>query len=174
MKSVRLVLLAALVATPLAAQQPQPTAAPQQASAAAAQPQGVVDKALSWLGIKYRFGGTTEKGFDCAGLVKKVFSTVGVFLPRTAAEQFRHGCAVSFDDLRPGDLVFFKNTYKKGISHVGIYIGQKLFVHAGSSQRKVVVDRIDLPYYLKRFAGGRRMAEAQSQAAAAQAEAAAE
>ncbi|HET7436474.1 MAG TPA: C40 family peptidase [Thermoanaerobaculia bacterium] len=164
MKPLRILMPAALLAAsllgaPLAAQQPPEPAKPAPAAQQKApEPDGVVAKALSWLGIKYRFGGTSEtKGFDCAGLVKKVFSAAGVILPRTAAEQFRHGCAVAIEDLRPGDLVFFQNTYKKGISHVGIYIGERLFVHAGSHQHKVVVDRIDMPYYLKRFAGGRRI-----------------
>jgi cell wall-associated NlpC family hydrolase len=124
----------------------------------------IVDKALSWLGINYRFAGNDEKkGFDCAGLVKRVFGDSGVKLPRTAADQFREGLAIAFEDLRPGDLVFFQNTYKRGISHVGIYIGERLFVHAASTRRSVVVDRIDMPYYLTRFAGGRRVTAAAAQ-----------
>ena len=143
---------------PLLAQQPPP--------AKPKEPDGVVEKALSWLGIKYRFGGTSsERGFDCAGLVKKVFGSNGIALPRTAALQFREGVAVAFEELKPGDLVFFRNTYKKGISHVGIYLGEKLFIHAGSRQHRVVVERIDLPYYLSRFAGGRRIARTQPPAA---------
>ena len=119
---------------------------------------GMVDRALSWIGVKYRFGGQDEKkGFDCAGLVRRVFSSIAVDLPRTAAAQFAHGCAVPREELQPGDLVFFKNTYKKGISHVGIYIGRGEFVHAASQRRAVVVDRLDTPYFRSRFAGGRRI-----------------
>ncbi|HEX6097461.1 MAG TPA: C40 family peptidase [Thermoanaerobaculia bacterium] len=120
---------------------------------------GMVERALSWLGVKYRFGGQDEnKGFDCAGLVRRVFSTMAVELPRTAAAQFRQGCIVQRDELQPGDLVFFRNTYKRGISHVGIYIGDGQFVHAASRRRAVTVDRLDSPYFEKRFAGGRRVA----------------
>jgi cell wall-associated NlpC family hydrolase len=152
--------LAVLLATTLAAGEP-PKPQPKQ-------PQNIVDRTLAWLGIDYRFGGTDEKkGFDCAGLVKRVFGDSGIKLPRTAADQFRQGCAVSLDDLRPGDLVFFRDTYKRGISHVGIYIGEKLFVHAASRRRSVVVDRIDMPYYLKRFAGGRRLVEEEKEPPAA-------
>lgn len=143
--------LAALLALPLLAAEPQATAQ------STAQTSGMVDRALSWLGVKYRFGGQDEKkGFDCAGLVRRVFSTT-VNLPRTAAEQFREGCLVSRDELQPGDLVFFKNTYKKGISHVGIYIGRGEFVHAASSRKAVSIDRLDSPYFESRFAGGRRV-----------------
>jgi cell wall-associated NlpC family hydrolase len=153
--------LAVLLATSVLAGDPPKNAKPKE-------PQNIVDRTLAWLGIDYRFGGSDEKkGFDCAGLVKRVFGDSGVKLPRTAADQFRQGCAVSFDDLRPGDLVFFKDTYKRGISHVGIYIGEKLFVHAASRRRSVVVDRIDMPYYLKRFAGGRRVVEEEKKEAAA-------
>ena len=126
-----------------------------------AQP-GMVERALTWIGVKYRFGGSDEKkGFDCAGLVRRAFSSVAVDLPRTAAAQFRLGCIVPREELQPGDLVFFKNTYKRGISHVGIYIGGGEFVHAASRRRSVVVDRLDMPYFDKRFAGGRRVVPAE-------------
>jgi cell wall-associated NlpC family hydrolase len=117
----------------------------------------MVERALSWLGVKYRFGGHDEKrGFDCAGLVRRVFSTA-VELPRTAAAQYREGCVVERDELQPGDLVFFRNTYKRGISHVGIYIGNGEFVHAASRRHSVRIDRLDSPYFDSRFAGGRRV-----------------
>lgn len=141
-----LIVLAALLAPVAFAED-----APQQ------QRPGMVERALSWLGVKYRFGGQDEKrGFDCAGLVRRVFSTA-VDLPRTAAAQFRQGCIVQRGELQPGDLVFFKDTYKRGISHVGIYIGDGEFVHAASRRRAVTVDRLDSPYFDKRFAGGRRV-----------------
>ena len=119
----------------------------------------MVERALSWLGVRYRFGGQDEKrGFDCAGFVRRVFrSSNSVELPRTAAAQYREGCIVERHELQPGDLVFFKNTYKRGISHVGIYIGNGEFVHAASTGRSVRVDRLDAPYFDKRFAGGRRV-----------------
>ncbi|MEO8378195.1 MAG: C40 family peptidase [Acidobacteriota bacterium] len=120
---------------------------------------GLVVRALSWIGVKYRFGGQDEKrGFDCAGLVRRAFSSLGMELPRTAAGQFEYGCVVPREELQPGDLVFFRNTYKRGISHVGIYIGAGEFVHAPSRRRSVSVDRLDSPYFATRFAGGRRVA----------------
>ena len=127
------------------------------APAAAQPPKGMVERALSWIGVRYQFGGEDEKkGFDCAGLVRRAFSSI-TKLPRTAASQFREGLFVKREELQPGDLVFFKNTYKRGISHVGIYIGEGRFVHAASSRRAVVVDRLDATYYRTRFAGGRRV-----------------
>lgn len=151
-KYVGIAVLAALLA-------PLPVAADEAAAACPtdARP-GMVERALSWLGVRYRFGGQDEKkGFDCAGFVRRAFSSMAVELPRTAAAQFREGCEVSRDELQPGDLVFFRNTYKRGVSHVGIYIGNGEFVHAASSRRRVVIDHLDEPYYAKRFAGGRRV-----------------
>jgi cell wall-associated NlpC family hydrolase len=144
-----LVVLAALLVPVAVAEEATPPERP-----------GMVERALSWLGVRYRFGGQDEnKGFDCAGLVRRVFSTI-VDLPRTAAAQYRQGCIVERHELQPGDLVFFKNTYKRGISHVGIYIGGGEFVHAASRRRAVTVDRLDSPYFDKRFAGGRRVTTA--------------
>lgn len=137
-----------------------PVAVAQEAPAEEPQQPGLVQKALSWLGVRYRFGGQDEKkGFDCAGLVRRVYSTV-VDLPRTAAAQFRQGCVVDRKELQPGDLVFFKDTYKRGISHVGIYIGKGEFIHAASSRHAVSIDRLDSPYFDRRFAGGRRITTA--------------
>jgi len=118
----------------------------------------MVERALSWIGVRYRFGGQDEKkGFDCAGLVRRAFGSMAIELPRTAAAQYTQGCVVPREELRPGDLVFFRNTYKKGISHVGIYIGEGAFVHAASTRRAVTIDRLDAPYFSVRFAGGRRV-----------------
>ena len=120
--------------------------------------ESIVQRALSYLGIRYRFGGQSEtRGFDCAGFVKTTFAKAGVEHPRTAAQQYKVGCEVKRDELQPGDLVFFARTYKRGISHVGIYIGDGLFVHAASTGRRVRVDQLDATYYASRFAGGRRI-----------------
>ena len=149
-------LAALLLASPAIADEPQ-APPPQQASALAEAQPGMVERALSFIGVRYRFGGQDEKkGLDCAGLVRRAFSTA-IDLPRTAAAQFREGCLVERHELQPGDLVFFKNTYKRGISHVGIYVGEGKFVHAASSRRSVVVDRLDSTYFATRFAGARRI-----------------
>ena len=127
-------------------------------------PQGlehpVVMRALALIGAPYRFGGTSvERGFDCAGFVQHAYQSAGVDLPRTTGEQFEAGRPVERDELVPGDLVFFRNTYRKGLSHVGIYIGNNRFVHAASTGRKVRVDELTRSYYAKRYAGARRVRE---------------
>lgn len=114
--------------------------------------------AYSMRGTRYVMGGTSRSGFDCSGFVRYILScTDGVALPRTAAEQYYLGTPISRADLQPGDLVFFQNTYKRGISHVGIYAGNGMFVHACNPTKGVREDSLDSPYYAHHFAGGRRV-----------------
>ena len=112
--------------------------------------------AQKMLDIPYRFGGSSFLGIDCSAYVQKVFSLLDIMLPRTAREQFRRGIRVGKDELSIGDLVFFR-TYAKFPSHVGIYLGDNRFIHASSSERKVTIDSLDAPYFVKRFIGARRL-----------------
>jgi len=113
--------------------------------------------------IPYKFGGNSILGIDCSAYVKKVYGLLGIELPRTAREQFNTGEAVGKDDLSIGDLVFFK-TYASFPSHVGIYLGNNLFIHASSRGKKVTIDSLETPYYLKRFIGGKRLLIEESRA----------
>ena len=118
----------------------------------------VIDLAKTMLNIPYRFGGTTLRGIDCSAYVQRVFGLVDLALPRTAREQFRLGERVDRAGLTVGDLVFFR-TYASFPSHVGIYLGNELFIHASSVGRKVTIDSLEQGYYRKRFLGGRRVIE---------------
>jgi hypothetical protein len=118
----------------------------------------VVLRALSLLGIKYRFGGNTpESGLDCSGLVRLVFQdTLGAALPRRSEDISRVGGTIGPGELQPGDLVFF-NTLRRAFSHVGIYIGNNQFVHAPSTGGVIRVERLDGSYWVSRFDGARRL-----------------
>ncbi|OGW61070.1 MAG: hypothetical protein A2V83_03755 [Nitrospirae bacterium RBG_16_64_22] len=116
----------------------------------------VVEEATAFAGIPYRFGGTTARGMDCSFFVRTAFDAAGVLLPRTAREMFVFGRFVEPGDLRAGDLVFFR-TYARFPSHVGIYLGERLFIHASRKSRKVQIDSLDAPYFSKRYLGGRRL-----------------
>ncbi|HUG58673.1 MAG TPA: C40 family peptidase [Candidimonas sp.] len=115
--------------------------------------------ALNFLGIKYRFGGETPNtGFDCSGLVSYAAEkSLGLKLPRSSAEMAREGKAVKVSELKKGDLVFF-NTRGHRYSHVGIYLGDKKFVHAPRSGSVVRVENMDIAYWKKRYNGARRLA----------------
>lgn len=117
--------------------------------------QKLADKALQYLGVPYVWGGTSPSGFDCSGLVQYVMNACGYSISRTADKQYNHGTSVSKSNLRVGDLVFFANTYTSGISHIGIYIGNNQFVHAGGSQVKIT--SMDDSYYSAHYYGARRV-----------------
>lgn len=127
---------------------------------AAAPVETTLDKALDLLGIRYRWGGSKpETGFDCSGFVRHVFQEgLGLDLPRSAREQSKAGEPVAKGELQPGDLVFF-NTMRRAFSHVGIYLGGDLFVHAPHRGGRVRVDDMSGRYWTKRFNGARRVAE---------------
>lgn len=94
-------------------------------SLSAAQAGSVVSFATQFVGTPYVWGGSRPGGFDCSGYIRYVYGQFGLSLPHSAAAQYseRYGSLISKDNLQPGDIVFFANTYKRGISHVGIYVG---------------------------------------------------
>lgn len=119
----------------------------------------MLSDALELVGIRYRRGGSSPKtGFDCSGFVSHVFKEgMGLYLPHSAKEMSKAGSPVARKDLKPGDLVFF-NTVRKTISHVGIYLGDNLFVHAPRPGAKVRVDSIVSRYWHSHFRAARRLA----------------
>jgi LysM repeat protein len=106
--------------------------------------------------IPYKFGGNSILGIDCSAYVKKVYGFLGIDLPRTAREQFNKGETIEKEELSMGDLVFFR-TYASFPSHVGIYLGNNLFIHASEKGKKVKVDNFNAPYFVKRFIGAKRL-----------------
>ncbi len=115
--------------------------------------------AYAYRGARYRRGGMSSRGFDCSGFVKYVYQTKGISLPRTSYDMFRVGKPVAKSDLREGDLVFFANTYRRGISHVGMYVGNGEFIHASTTRGGVRVDQLDAAYFRNKYAGARRIKE---------------
>jgi cell wall-associated NlpC family hydrolase len=118
----------------------------------------VLLRALGLVGTPYRHGGNTpEGGFDCSGLVGFVFrDAAGLHLPRSTSGLIEMPATeVRRDRLRPGDLVLFRPP--GGGGHVGIYVGEGRFVHAPSAGGTVRMDRLDLPYWARAWAGGRRV-----------------
>jgi peptidoglycan DL-endopeptidase LytE len=114
--------------------------------------------AYSFLGARYRFGGSSRTSLDCSSFVQQVFRELDVNLPRTAREQFGVGEAVLPGELQKGDLVFF-HTYARYPSHVGIYLGENRMIHASSRDRRVVISAMNTPYYLSRFIGAKRISK---------------
>ncbi len=115
----------------------------------------VLRAAYSVLGTPYVFGGTSPYGFDCSGFVQYSFARAGISLPRAADSQYYSTRRISMSQLRPGDLIFF-STYEPGASHVGIYVGNGNFIHAGSSTG-VTVSSAFTGYWGARYYGAGRI-----------------
>lgn len=113
----------------------------------------------SALGITYVMGGNSiSSGFDCSGLVRFLLDGLTITdLPRTSGAMSKvNAPTVARDNLEPGDLLFF-NVYGRGVSHVGVYLGDGEFVHAAYSKKQVRVSKLDMAYWRKRFAGAKRV-----------------
>ena len=116
----------------------------------------IVATAAGFLGVPYAWGGTSrEKGFDCSGLVRAVYLLNGLTLPRAMADQFRTGTIVTRDGLRKGDLVFFSSDRGRPPSHVGIYVGRNVFIHAPGKGQRVREASLKDGYFRERFSGAR-------------------
>ena len=118
--------------------------------------QEIVAEARKHLGVPYLWGGSTTSGFDCSGFVQYVLSRSGISIPRTTAEQYSVGVYITKQQLQPGDLVFLQNTYRAGISHVGIYIGNNQMIHASSS-KGIVISNLSSSYYTEHYYGARQL-----------------
>ncbi len=117
----------------------------------------LVVAAMGALGLPYKTGGNTfENGFDCSGFVHAIFErTVGLTLPRNAAQQAAATQTIEPNELQPGDLVFF-NTLRKTFSHVGIYVGNNKFIHSPKPGAAVRIEDLTTSYWRPRFNGARR------------------
>ena len=116
----------------------------------------VVALARQQLGAPYTFAGVTPAGFDCSGLVFYVFGRAGRPIPRDIRSQFDSGPHVARDQLQPGDVVFFQNTYMEGLSHNGIYVGNGEFVNAVDERSGVALSKLSSPYWTERWYGATR------------------
>lgn len=115
----------------------------------------IVETGKKYIGVPYVFGGNSPKGFDCSGFLEYVFKQNGYIIPRLADEQYLLGKAAKVSQLTAGDLVFF-STYAPGVSHCGIYVSNRNFLHASSS-RGIRIDSLDSEYWSSRFFGARKI-----------------
>ena len=118
--------------------------------------QELVKTAERFLGVPYQWGGTSiEDGFDCSGLTMVVYQLNGLDLPRSSRQQWQAGQQISRTELRKGDLVFFATAGGRRVSHVGIYTGDGLFLHAPGEGRKIRFASLSNPYFSSRYLGAR-------------------
>ena len=118
----------------------------------------VVRVAQKYKGSRYVWGGASPKGFDCSGFTWYVYQeATGMDITRGVDEQWRLGQSVRQGELQAGDIVFFKNTFERGLSHCGIYISGNEFIHAENEQTGVIISTLDSDYYSDHYAGARRL-----------------
>lgn len=105
-----------------------------------------------WAGTRYRLGGTDRHGIDCSAFMQEIFDKAyGISLPRSTAEQKQIGQKISKNELKQGDLVFFRKN-----NHVGIYLGNGKFMHASTSQG-VTISSMDEQYWARNYTQSRRV-----------------
>jgi cell wall-associated NlpC family hydrolase len=127
--------------------------------------QVIIEDGLKYLNTKYLWGGTSPEGFDCSGFVKYLFQQRGISMNRVACDQTKNGVPIPDGILKKGDLLFFdtnktnnleNNVAPSNVSHVGIYLGNKKFLHSSSGAGKVVVSDLSA-YYRNAFVTARRL-----------------
>jgi cell wall-associated NlpC family hydrolase len=112
----------------------------------------LVEYAKKFLGTPYKWGGTTPSGFDCSGFTQYVFKAFGINLPRVSYQQGNGGSAVSKNNLKPGDLVFWDNSSRNvGADHLGIYIGDGKYIHEPQPGESVKISSLGGNYWARRY-----------------------
>ena len=114
----------------------------------------LVAAARNFISYPYTWGGESpEEGFDCSGLALAVYHLNGFSLPRTSQEQYRNGKLIQKNHLQIGDLVFFITVPGRTVSHVGIYAGNDLFIHAPGRKKTIRMDSLSNKFYKERYVG---------------------
>ena len=120
----------------------------------------LINAASENLGANYRSGGTTPEGYDCSGLMFATFSKFDIILPRSSNEMARLGMVLNPEEIKKGDLIFFRTNGRKIINHVGMVTevlpNEIKFIHSATS-KGVIISSTKEPYYTKTFAQANRI-----------------
>lgn len=126
--------------------------------------QRVIEAARKYEGVPYVYGGMTPRGLDCSGFIGLSFrDALGITLPRSASGLYSWSERIPYERAQPGDLLFFRTGSNRNITHVGIYLGNREFIHAASAGARtgVIYSSLNETYWANTFAGaGRAFPEA--------------
>lgn len=118
----------------------------------------IANTAKKYVGYRYAYyGNTPSEGFSCVGFTQWVYGLNGIYIPESLGGQVSRGWGVSRSNLRPGDLVFFQNTWWPGLSHAGVYVGNGWMIDASSPSTGVLWSNIYSSYYINKWYAGRRL-----------------
>jgi len=117
----------------------------------------IIERALTYLGTPYRWGGMSARGFDCSGFVNYLFNPHGISLSRRSVDMASNGVHVDRDDIIPGDLLFFATAGGRRVSHVALYIGNGQIIHATTFGTGVMINDLSNDYYIRTFVTARRV-----------------
>jgi cell wall-associated NlpC family hydrolase len=116
----------------------------------------IIRTARGFIDLPYQWGGTSpEEGFDCSGLTKAAYQMNGINIPRSSRGQFEKGRSVPLEDVKKGDLVFFSIRSGRKVSHVGLYAGNGMFIHAPGSGKRIREDSLSNAYFQRHYVGAR-------------------
>ena len=121
-----------------------------------ADPNQLIETAMKYMGVPYVWGGESSKGVDCSGLILKCLAAQGFKITHKASIQAKYGLYVSYQDLRPGDVLFFTDKRHNQIGHTGISLGGGRFIHAASSLGRVGISSLNEKYYNDHYLLARR------------------
>ncbi|ARF15035.1 C40 family peptidase [Sporosarcina ureae] len=134
----------------------KPVVQPTVAATSQALGKKLVDITQPLLGTPYVWAGVTPSGFDCSGFIYYAFNQAGVKVPRLDTIGF-YNRSLFIKNPVVGDLLFFENTYRPGISHIGIYLGDNKFIHAGT--KAIEIASLDSSYWNSHFMGFKRFVD---------------
>jgi cell wall-associated NlpC family hydrolase len=116
----------------------------------------LISEAFTYMGVPYVWGGETRRGLDCSAFIRSVYRKIGTELPRVSYEQATVGQMVNWEDLQPGDRLYFAMKGERQINHCGLYLGNGNFIHASSNHHEVAVDSLRKPNYFNNLICARR------------------